>query len=578
MGAAAQLHRVAVKRVGLAADLDHANRVAVFVAKKLQDAVIAAHLAVRRLSPAHDGVVDDALVDQLLDVGQLLRRQRRAVEIKRQLIRADMGTLLRGVRAGDLVQRPVEKMRDRVVALYGGTAGGIHRQLGLSTNLRHTIALDEMQESIAGLLRAGDSPCFAADRQRAGIADLAAHLSIKRRSIKYDAGAFLFLNDLRHGGGGAESFKADKLRRRTGGEARDTDDLLFLRGPCAVALLLHQRVETGVVHRQAGLTRHQLRKIQRKAIRVIKLEGKLAGQLFFISHFSDFFVEEVDAAVEGFVERLLLGTDGFLDDFAALFQLGENVSHRVRQHIDELVKKRLVKPERAPVAHGAAQDAAQNVVAIGVPRLDAVGNRETQRADVVADDSKGGVGFFLPGLPGAGQRGGVFFAAQFLELGEDGTENVGVIIGNRPAEVGEAVGGLHDGGDTLEAHPGVHVPGGERHERAVRVGVVLDENQIPNLYALSAVGVDEAALRVALRGEVDVQLATRAARAGVAHHPEIILLVAIDDVHGGVEPGGGKDRRPTVVRLLVELAWLAFARLVHGGVEPLFRKPPHAGE
>ena len=237
-----------------------------------------------------------------------------------------------------------------------------------------------------------------------------------------------------------------------------------------------------------------------------------------------------------------------------------------------------MKPERAPVAHGAPQDAAQNVVAIGVPRLDAVGNRETQRADVVADDSKGGVGFFLPGLPGAGQRGGVFFAAQFLELGEDGTENVGVIIGNRPAEVGETVGGLHDGGDTLEAHPGVHVPGGERHERAVRVGVVLDENQIPNLYALSAVGVDEAALRVALRGEVDVQLATRAARAGVAHHPEIILLVAIDDVHGGVEPGGGKDRRPTVVRLLVELAWLAFARLVHGGVEPLFRKPPHAGE
>ena len=193
-------------------------------------------------------------------------------------------------------------MRDCVVALDGGTAGGIHRQLHLSSNLWHTIALDEIQESIAGLLSAGDSPCFAPDRQRASIADLASHLGIKRRSIKYDTGAFLFLNDLRHGGGGAQSFKANKLRRRTGGEARDTDDLLFLSGSCAIALLLHQRVETGVVHRQASLTRHQLRKIQRKAIRVIKLESKLAGQLFFIPHFSDFFVEDVDASVEGFVK------------------------------------------------------------------------------------------------------------------------------------------------------------------------------------------------------------------------------------------------------------------------------------
>ena len=61
------------------------------------------------------------------------------------------------------------------------------------------------------------------------------------------------------------------------------------------------------------------------------------------------------------------------------------------------------------------------------------------------------------------------------------------------------------------------------------------KTRVPNLNALSAVGVDEAAFRVAIRREVDVQLAARAARAGVAHHPKIILLVAIDNVHGGVE-------------------------------------------
>ena len=42
--------------------------------------------------------------------------------------------------------------------------------------------------------------------------------------------------------------------------------------------------------------------------------------------------------------------------------------------------------------------------------------------------------------------------------------------------------------------------------------------------------VDQRALRVAVRREIDVKLRTRTARAGVAHHPEIVLLVAIDDM------------------------------------------------
>ena len=75
-----------------------------------------------------------------------------------------------------------------------------------------------------------------------------------------------------------------------------------------------------------------------------------------------------------------------------------------------------------------------------------------------------------------------------------------------------------------------------------------------------------------------MQFAARAARAGVTHHPEIVLLVAVDDVHGGIQPGGGEDGRPAVVRLLVEFARVALARLVDGGEEPFLREPPDAGE
>ena len=50
---------------------------------------------------------------------------------------------------------------------------------------------------------------------------------------------------------------------------------------------------------------------------------------------------------------------------------GEDVAHCVGKHIHEFVEERLVETERAAIAHGAAQDAAQNVFAVGVAWLDA---------------------------------------------------------------------------------------------------------------------------------------------------------------------------------------------------------------
>ena len=46
---------------------------------------------------------------------------------------------------------------------------------------------------------------------------------------------------------------------------------------------------------------------------------------------------------------------------------------------------------------GAAQDAAEDVVAVVVAGLDAVGNRKRERADVVGDDTEGDVHRLLIG-------------------------------------------------------------------------------------------------------------------------------------------------------------------------------------
>ena len=52
-------------------------------------------VAVFDLGPGDGRVFQDALVDQALDVGHLLRGERRAAEVEGELLGADVGALLR---------------------------------------------------------------------------------------------------------------------------------------------------------------------------------------------------------------------------------------------------------------------------------------------------------------------------------------------------------------------------------------------------------------------------------------------------------------------------------------------------
>ena len=81
---------------------------------------------------------------------------------------------------------------------------------------------------------------------------------------------------------------------------------------------------------------------------------------------------------------------------------------------------------------------------------------------------------------------------------------------------------------------------GSGEKAAVRVRVELDEDKIPNLDAARIAFVHERAARVAVRRKVDMQFRARTARPGIAHHPEIILLIAVHDVDGRIEIGIAK--------------------------------------
>src|SRR5438874_1873097 len=74
-----------------------------------------------------------------------------------------------------------------------------------------------------------------------------------------------------------------------------------------------------------------------------------------------------------------------------------------------------------------------------------------------------------------------------------------------------------------------------------------------------------------------MDFAARPAWTSVAHHPEVILFVAIDDMDFGIEPGSPKLLRPKFISFLIEFAGIAFGfvRRINRGIEAVFREFPN---
>ena len=105
---------------------------------------------------------------------------------------------------------------------------------------------------------------------------------------------------------------------------------------------------------------------------------------------------------------------------------------------------------------------------------------------------------------------------------DEGHEQVGVEV---------AALALDDGGDALEAHAGVDGRPRQGPEDAVGALVELHEDEVPELDKAVAPLFDqtEGIARLDVRPEVVVDLGTGAARPGIAHGPEVVLLAVAED-------------------------------------------------
>ena len=83
-------------------------------------------------------------------------------------------------------------------------------------------------------------------------------------------------------------------------------------------------------------------------------------------------------------------------------------------------------------------------------------------------------------------------ARHFLEFIENGAKDVRFVVGDiGVGEVGEIFCALDDRGHALEAHAGVHMLCGERGERAIGVGIKLDEDEVPDFDGAGIPGINE---------------------------------------------------------------------------------------
>ena len=232
----------------------------------------------------------------------------------------------------------------------------------------------------------------------------------------------------------------------------------------------------------------------------------------------EFAVEDRQAVLQRLAEPLLLLADHVDDEVAVLHDVGIGVAHHVDGHLDEARHHQLLGAEQVRVPHGAADDPPQHVAAGLVRREHAVVDEHRRRTGVLGEDAHR-------------EAVAVVVVADDVRLARDRAR----LVDERLHQVGlpHRVDALHEGEDAFE--PGTGVDRRLRQRRARTVGrlVELHEHEVPELHEAVARRVAErAAVGAERRTAVDVQLATRAARTGVAHLPVVVLVAEpLDALH-----------------------------------------------
>ena len=473
-------------------------------------------------------------------------------EVKAEVVRSHEGTFLLHVGAQHHAEGLVQQVGAGVVVLDVAAAHIVHHQ-GEGLRALRRKALGQVDGEVVLLHGVQDLDAFPVLALNvAGITYLAAHLGIERRAVKDQLEVFLVL--LLYGA----LFQEVRPFHAQGIIALEEDVRLLEHHPVAklvgsgvagaFLLLSKLHVEAFQVHCIAFFGGDEFREVDGEAVSVVQHKGIGPGNHLGGGVFVHVVFQHADAAVQGAQESVFFFLDYAGDEFLLGLELRIGASHIGHQLGDEAAQEGLREAqEGVAVADGAAEDAANHVAGLHVGRQLAVGNGEGDGADVVCNYAHGhlDVAAFL-----------VFVAAEGFHLADEAGENVCLVV---------ALLVLQDHAQALEAHAGVDVLGGQRLQVAVGLALVLHEHQVPDFDDIVIVRVHQLAAgnfgNLLVRTKVDVDFRAGAAGAGIAHFPEVVVLVAGEHMvlRQVLEPG--------LEGLGVQFRSVFFGALENGGVQ-----------
>ena len=425
--------------------------------------------------------------------------------------------------------------------------------------------IGDMDRQTVLLLSIGNSHALAVSLNRTNVANLTTRITIERRVIEYDLVVALTL-----GGYATITCNAHLINQRivtcegalidchhfnpvVRSHSRSITRTLLL---CLQLLL-----ECGQINLDTLLVSDQVGQVDRETVSIVEQEGIATTDLALTLGLSatNHIVQQIDTRSQRTQERALLLRDYLLNQRLLSTQLGELITHLLNQACYQPADKRLIETEIGiTITYCTAQDSTNHITCLNIRRQLTIGNRECDSTQVVSDNAHCNVALFIDAI---------LLAAHISQTLNRRLEHIGIVV---------RFLALQNHTQTLETHTRINVVLRQRLQRAISLAVELHKYVVPDLDNLRVILIDHLTTGdqrdLCLITQVEMDLATRTARTGIAHLPKVILLVATNDVIGG------QETQPEIVSLLIERHTVLLRALEYGCIHTLLRQFIHLGQ
>ena len=281
-----------------------------------------------------------------------------------------------------------------------------------------------------------------------------------------------------------------------------------------ILLCLHFLRKSLLIHAHACFFQNFLCQINREAIGIIQAEGFFAAHHGFACgfHFLHILLEDFHTLIDSLIEAVLLDGKNLKDIILLIHQLRICFAAAGDNSLGKLCKEFTLNTQKLAMARRTTQQSSQYIAAPFVGGQNAVCGHDCNGTDMVCDDTNGNVNLMLLAI----------FHACLL------TNRIADIFYGIHIENG--IYALHDGCHTFQTHAGIYVFMIQLGIGAILMRIELCQNQIPEFHVSVAVTANATGRAVAAIFGTAVIIDFRTGATGTCTMlPEVILLAKLLD-------------------------------------------------